>query len=90
MAIVRCLSKPDMFVTFTCNPNWPEIIKNLPTGQVPSDRPDLCVRVFNIKLKALLYDLYENDILGKVNGRVHVIVISKKRITTCTYSTNIS
>ena len=25
MAIVRKYGKPDLFITFTCNPNWAEI-----------------------------------------------------------------
>ena len=25
MSIVRRFGKPDLFITFTCNPNWPEI-----------------------------------------------------------------
>ena len=29
MAIVRDLAAPDLFITFTCNENWPEIRENL-------------------------------------------------------------
>ena len=29
MAIVRDLGTPDLFITFTCNENWPEIRENL-------------------------------------------------------------
>ena len=57
MAIVRALGKPDFFVTFTCNPKWQEITSALFEGQNASDRPDLCSRVFNLKLKCLLKDL---------------------------------
>lgn len=32
MAIVREKGKPDLFVTFTCNPNWPEIVEELLPG----------------------------------------------------------
>ncbi|XP_072013683.1 uncharacterized protein [Amphiura filiformis] len=66
MAIVRHYGKPSFFVTFTCNPSWPEIKTSLFRGEQPSDRPDICVRVFNIKLEELLYDLRRRDILGKV------------------------
>jgi hypothetical protein len=41
MAIVSHFGKPDLFVTFTCNPKWPEIIKELLPHQIPADRPDL-------------------------------------------------
>ena len=46
MAIVRKMGKPDLFMAVTCNPNWAEITEYLLPGQVPSDRPDLVVRVF--------------------------------------------
>ena len=29
MAIVRKKGKPDLFITFTCNPKWPEIAEGL-------------------------------------------------------------
>ncbi|XP_072025233.1 uncharacterized protein [Amphiura filiformis] len=66
MAIVRHYGKPSLFVTFTCNPSWPEIKASLFQGERPSDRPDICVRVFNIKLEELLKDLRRGDVLGKV------------------------
>ena len=57
MAAVRKFGKPDLFVTFTCNPNWPDIKNNLCTNETSNDRPDLCARVFHGKLKRLLYEL---------------------------------
>lgn len=66
MAIVRAYGKPDLFITFTCNPSWPEIKQSLFPGEQPSDRPDLCVRVFHIKLEALLEDLTKKNVLGRV------------------------
>ena len=62
MSIVRDLGKPDIFITFTCNPYWPEIKREL-NGSPASERPDLCIRVFNIKLKLLLEDLLKNMFL---------------------------
>src|SRR3989440_3144955 len=41
MAIVREFGKPDLFVTVTCNPTWPEIADELLPNQRPDDRPDL-------------------------------------------------
>ncbi|UYV76485.1 hypothetical protein LAZ67_14000604 [Cordylochernes scorpioides] len=46
--------RPDLFVTFTCNPRWTDIVENLLPNQNPSDRPDLVARVFNLKLQQLL------------------------------------
>lgn len=28
MAVVRVMGKPDLLITFTCNPEWPEIVEN--------------------------------------------------------------
>ena len=50
MAMVLRVGKPDFFITFTCNVNWPEIQNNLYPGQLASDRPDLVSRVFKLYL----------------------------------------
>ena len=41
MAIVRHLEKTEIFITFTCNPKWPEITAALNPGEQACDRPDL-------------------------------------------------
>ena len=46
MAIVRNYRKPDLFITFTCNPRWPEVQRALFDYQRPLDRPDITARVF--------------------------------------------
>jgi len=51
MAICKKFSYPDLFITITCNVNWPEIHDVLgPKGFTPSDRPDIVCRVFKVKL----------------------------------------
>lgn len=57
MAIVSKFGKPDLFVTFTCNPKWSEIETNLKPGQTAADRPDLEIRVFRLKLKQQINDI---------------------------------
>ena len=37
MAIVRDLGRPDLFIIFTCNEKWPEILSSMKPGQQPSD-----------------------------------------------------
>ena len=73
MACIRLHGKPDLFVTFTANPKWPEIICELDKGQVPNDRPDLISRVFRLKLRALLNDILESQIFGKIMAYFYVI-----------------
>jgi hypothetical protein len=57
MALVRKFGKPDLFISMTCNSNWPEILHELRPGEEANGRPDLTSRVFNMKLNALLKDL---------------------------------
>lgn len=59
MSIGRKFWKPDSFITFTNNPQWEEITSALLLDQKPSDRPDLVLRVFRLKLKELLGDFKE-------------------------------
>ena len=67
MAICRYLGHPSLFITFTANPHWEEIKRELLPGQVPSDGPDLVCRVFNQKFKIML-DLITLDFFGKCTG----------------------
>jgi len=77
LSIVRRFGKPDLFVTFTCNPSWPEIKDNLLNGQKACDRPDLCSRVFNLKLKSLMHDIKKEKIFGNVIAHIYTIEYQK-------------
>ncbi|GKA20515.1 putative DNA helicase, partial [Tanacetum coccineum] len=60
MAICRWAGPPDLFVTMTCNPKWPEIqreVENCIPGQPTVDRPDTIARVFKMKLDDLMDDI---------------------------------
>ncbi|XP_019198955.1 PREDICTED: uncharacterized protein LOC109192706 [Ipomoea nil] len=46
------LYKPDLFLTITCNPNWPEIRSLLQHVDEAQNRPDLIAWVFYAKLQA--------------------------------------
>jgi len=54
MTYVRVYVRPDLFITFTCNPTWDEIKELLLGGQSSSDRHDIITRVFKQKLKSLM------------------------------------
>ncbi|CAB4488149.1 unnamed protein product [Rhizophagus irregularis] len=77
MAIVRVFGKPDLFITITCNPKWPEIQNALLLGQTAQDRPDLISRIFNMKLKAIFNDILKEDIFGKVLAYLYTIEFQK-------------
>ncbi|XP_065217552.1 uncharacterized protein LOC135843544 [Planococcus citri] len=78
MSIVSTCGSPDLFITFTCNPKWPEISDNLLYSQSASDRPDLVCRVFSLKHKELIHDIVENKIFGEVSGYVYTIEFQKR------------
>lgn len=78
MTMVERLGKPDLFITFTCNPSWPEIKNNLLSGQTANDRPDLIAKVFKLKLEALKHDIVEDQCLGRVNGYIYTIEFQKR------------
>jgi hypothetical protein len=78
MTIVSYFGKPDLFVTFTCNPKWPEITRELLPHQSAVDRPDLTARIFHIKLQELLKDLLQKNCLGKVIAYIYVIEFQKR------------
>ncbi|XP_052626019.1 uncharacterized protein LOC122197150 [Lactuca sativa] len=69
MSLCKWFGYPDFFITFTCNPKWPEVKRFLHnTSLNPEDRPDILCRLFKIKLDALIKDIRENKIFGIVQG----------------------
>ncbi|XP_065665574.1 uncharacterized protein LOC136086999 [Hydra vulgaris] len=78
MASIKKYGKPDLFITFTCNPKWREITEYLYPGQTAKDRPDLVTRVFKLKLNNLLNDIFKHGVLGKVVTHVQVIEFQKR------------
>jgi hypothetical protein len=81
MAIISHFGKPDLFVTFTCNPKWPEVTRELLPCQTAADRSDLTARVFHMKLQELLKDLCEKQCLEKVAAFVYVIEFQKRGLS---------
>nr|KAJ0215911.1 hypothetical protein LSAT_V11C300113940 [Lactuca sativa] len=67
MSLCKWFGYPYFFITFTCNPKWPEVQRFLKeTPLHPKDRLDILCRLFKIKLDAFIKDLRENEIFGKV------------------------
>ncbi|KAJ4789090.1 hypothetical protein LUZ62_040336 [Rhynchospora pubera] len=46
IALCRRYGPPDLFITFTCNPQWQEVTRALLPGQRPDERPDIVCRIF--------------------------------------------
>ncbi|XP_062103455.1 uncharacterized protein LOC133814524 [Humulus lupulus] len=78
MALVQRYGKPDIFLTMTCNPNWPEITNELGPHNESQNRPDLVARVFHAKLEELKDQLFKRKIFGKVSAYVYVIEHQKR------------
>ncbi|OMP04886.1 DNA helicase PIF1, ATP-dependent [Corchorus olitorius] len=80
IAICRNYGFPDLFITFTCNGNWPEIQAALSfiPGQRPEDRPDIVARVFKLKVDDLMEDLMKNDYFDKAIAVTYTIEFQKR------------
>lgn len=78
MAIVRKFGKPDIFITFTCNPSWPEITPSIHSFESASNRPDIVVRVFHAKVKELLSLINQKHIFGRVQTFLYTVEFQKR------------
>lgn len=78
IAISNSLGHPDVFLTMTCNPKWPEIESALLPSEKSTDRPDVCNRVFRMKWKLLMSYLKESKPFGDVVADVSVIEFQKR------------
>ena len=72
MTICKYHGFPDLFITFTCNPKWAELKRYFDQYNLRSeDRPELCCRLFKVKLDSLMDDLTKKHWLGKtVSGSI--------------------
>uniref|UniRef100_A0AC34FIM2 ATP-dependent DNA helicase n=1 Tax=Panagrolaimus sp. ES5 TaxID=591445 RepID=A0AC34FIM2_9BILA len=75
MTIIENTDLPAWFITFTGNPNWPEILRNIAKGE---NRADVKCRVFMAKAQQFLDDLFKRNLFGKVQA-YHVVMEFQKR-----------
>ena len=78
MALVAKYGKPDLFITITCNPAWPEITRSLEPGQSVSNRPDLVARVFQMRLEAFMNDIDKKNHFGEVIAFTYTVEFQKR------------
>jgi hypothetical protein len=55
LALARTYGPPSLFVTMTCNPEWPEIKNALLPGQRACDAPTIIARAFKNRLQRLYF-----------------------------------
>nr|XP_026491794.1 uncharacterized protein LOC113397591 [Vanessa tameamea] len=73
MTYVRKFGRPDLFITFTCNSEWPEIKMELLPDQHSYDRHDLVSRVYHLKLKKMIVLLMKKNIFGPSKAIVYSV-----------------
>nr|GEX77187.1 hypothetical protein [Tanacetum cinerariifolium] len=84
MTLCKFYGYPDLFITFTCNPNWPEISRFIAKRFLKSeDRPDVISRVFKIKLDCLMKEIKDDHIFGRVQGVAYTIEFQKRGLSHC-------
>ncbi|XP_044591470.1 uncharacterized protein LOC123269700 [Cotesia glomerata] len=78
MTYVRHFGRPDLFITFTCNPKWSEIEDLLRQGQKSYDRHDIIARVFCLKVKHMMNLLTKGCIFGNVRCNMYTVKWQKR------------
>ncbi|GBP49808.1 ATP-dependent DNA helicase pif1 [Eumeta japonica] len=77
MTYVSHYGRPDLFITFTCNPKWKEIVQMLHSGQTPSDR-HITARVFKQKLQSLMNYIVKQRVFGTTRCWMYSIAWQKR------------
>ena len=75
LTIVTELGSPDLFITGTCNPLWPEIQDRLFPGQSAFDRPDVVAEVFHARVEAFMQNLRAGKYFGGRRSSYDIRVI---------------
>ncbi|XP_055904241.1 uncharacterized protein LOC129940040 [Eupeodes corollae] len=83
MTYVRNYGRPDLFITFTCNPDWHEIKLELFPGQRSFDRHDIIARVFHLKMKKMIKILTKDAIFGPVKCYMLTVEWQKRGLPHC-------
>ncbi|XP_047949399.1 uncharacterized protein LOC125195266 [Salvia hispanica] len=79
MSICRWFGYPNLFITFTCNPKWPEIIRFVESKGLKSEhRPDIVCRIFKVKLDNMIRDLKTKKKFGAVKAVVYTVEFQKR------------
>gem|GEM_PF-2308791 len=65
ICLVSEFGRPTLFITFTCNPNWPEIKEMLFEGETAYDRADITTKVFHEKLDRFLFNMRNGKYFGQ-------------------------
>lgn len=86
IAISNRFDHSDIFLTMTCNQKRKEVTDSLLPRRMAQNRPDICARVFLLKLKALLHMLNNKELLGDTRAWIKVIAFQREDFPTPTAS----
>lgn len=78
MTYVRHYGRPDLFITFTCNPKWIEITQLLLPGQTSNDRHDITARIFRQKIRSLMNFIVKQRVFGDTRCWMYSIEWQKR------------
>ncbi|XP_076301721.1 uncharacterized protein LOC143219730 [Lasioglossum baleicum] len=78
MTYVRQYGRPDLFITFTCNPRWKDITDMLLPGQKSHDRHDIIARVFHLKVKKMMVLLTKGNLFGAMQCFIYSVEWQKR------------
>ncbi len=79
LTYVKHHGTPDLFITFTCNPKWPEIKDCIIDGEVPADRHDIVARVFHLKQQKMLNVITKGGLFGK--AVCHMLTVEWQKVS---------
>jgi hypothetical protein len=71
LVLVSKYGPPHVFLTLTCNPEWPEIKSQLLVGQSAFDRPDVTVTVFKSRLDQMKANIRNGKYFGS-RGTIYI------------------
>ena len=78
MIYVRHYGRPDLFITFTCNPRWPEVQEQLLPDQSATHRHDILARVFRLKIAHFTQLVMKSRIFGAVRCYIYTVEWQKR------------
>uniref|UniRef100_A0A915E5Z2 Helitron helicase-like domain-containing protein n=1 Tax=Ditylenchus dipsaci TaxID=166011 RepID=A0A915E5Z2_9BILA len=83
MCICSEFGIPDLFITMTCDPTHPDILKNIPSGDKPNNHPGICNRVFRQHCEKVLEvlnckDKKKGGIFGRMTAFCYTIEFQKR------------
>ncbi|CAN1746374.1 ATP-dependent DNA helicase PIF1 [Linum perenne] len=79
-SVCQFYDNPDLFITFTCNAQWPELVNAFKdvVGTRSEDKPMLVARVFRMRLTLLREDLKKKCYFGRNLAGMHTVEFQKR------------